>query len=270
MNLIPKYIKLSNGITIPYIEQGNPEEVVLIMLHGLADSFKTFEPMLPYIPKYIHTFALTLRGHGNASHPEAGYSTEFFVEDLVLFMDKLNIDKAFILGASSGGFIARSFAIKYPERTRGLVLLGTPSTFNNKPYIQSMWDSVISKLTDPIDPKFVRNFSRNIISSKIPQAFLEIMLEENLKVPSRVWKSVTKNMIEEEFPGRISEIIAPTLIIWGENDSVVTREDVNDIKQAIKHSKLLVHSNVGHLFYWEEPELIAEDIILFIRNLKSS
>lgn len=267
MDPIQKSIKLSNQITIPYLEKGNTKGIALIMLHGLADSFRTFEPMLPYIPEFIHSFALTLRGHGDASHPQTGYKTENFVEDLVLFMDELNIDKAVILGASSGGFPARSFAIKYPERTKGLILLGSPSSFSDKPSIQYMWDSVISKLTDPINPKFVQDFSQNIISSKIPQAFLEVMLKENLKVPSRVWKSVIKDTMEEEFPGRMCDIKSLTLIIWGENDTIVTREDVNAITKVIKNSKLIVHSDIGHLLYWEKPKLIADDITMFIKQL---
>ena len=267
MYQIQKCVKLSNQITIPYIEKGGTNGIVLIMLHGLADSYRAFEPILPYIPENIHTLALTLRGHGDASHPEEGYGTENFVEDLVLFMDELDIERAIILGASSGGFPARSFAIKYPKRTRGLILLGSPSSLSDKPSIQSMWDSIISKLTDPIDPKFVREFSQNIISSKISPVFLEIMLKENLKVPARVWKSAIENIMKEKFPGRINEIKAPTLIIWGENDEVVTRDDINDMTQAIPHSKLIVHDNVGHLFYWEEPELVAMDIVEFIKEL---
>lgn len=270
MNQIQKYVKLSNQVTIPYIEKGNHRGIVLIMLHGIADSCRAFELILPYISEDIHIFALTLRGHGDASHPETGYSTKDFTEDLVMFMEELNIDRAVILGASSGGFPARYFAIKHPERTKGLILLGSPSTLSDKPPIQAIWDSTISKLSDPIDPKFVREFSQGIISSKVPQGFLEMMLKENLKVPSRVWKSVIKNIMEEKFPGRIDEIKAPTLIIWGDNDTVVTREDINSIIHLIKHSKLIVHSNVGHLLYWEDPELIAKDIVIFMRELSRS
>jgi pimeloyl-ACP methyl ester carboxylesterase len=88
----------------------------LILLHGFGDSLRTFDLMLPFIPESIHTIALTMRGYGDSSKPEIGYCTKDFEEDLVMFMDTLNIEKAVIAGASSGGFTARRFAANHPQR----------------------------------------------------------------------------------------------------------------------------------------------------------
>src|SRR6266498_1835677 len=133
-------------------------------------------------------FAVTQRGHGDASRPETGYRSNDFAADLAAFMDALQLQAAVIAGGSSGGFIARRFAIDHPDRTLGLVLLGSPFTLQDKPEVQEMWESTISRLTDPIDRGFVRGIAESTLAQPVPPAFLEAMVQENLKVPARVWR----------------------------------------------------------------------------------
>ncbi len=263
-----KFAVLQNGIRMPYLEKGDTTGTALIMLHGIADSCRAFEPILPCISEHIHAFAVTLRGHGDASRPESGYSTDDFAEDLRLFMDALEIDNAVILGASSGGFPARRFAVKYPERVAGLILLGSPSALRENPMAQALWNSTVSRITDPVDTEFVRRFSQGIISDKIPGAFFESMLEENMKLPARVWRGTFEGIMQETFPGDIEKIIARTLIIWGDQDAVIDRKDQEELSKAIWDSRLVVLSGLGHLLYWEEPERVAEEINAFMENIE--
>jgi len=265
--LMQKCAELPNGIRMPYLEKGDPRGTVLIMLHGIADSCRAFEPILPYIPEQIHAYALTLRGHGDASRPESGYSTDDFAEDLGMFMDALEIDKAVMLGASSGGFPARRFALKHPERVTGLILLGSPSALRENPMAQDLWNSAISRLTDPVDPEYVRRFSQGINSDKIPDAFAERMLNENLKLPARVWRGTFEGIMQETFPGELEKIRAVTIIIWGDKDTVIDREDQEKLAKAIRNSRLAVLSGLGHLLYWEEPERVAAEINEFMEKI---
>ena len=139
-------IELPNQIKLQYVEQGDFLGIPLILLHGYTDSWYTFERVLPYIPKSIRTFALTQRGHGDSSRPAAGYRSSDFAMDLAEFMDVLRLKKAAIVGGSSGGIVARRFAIDHPNRTLGLILAGSPLTFQDKPGVLELWNSTISKL----------------------------------------------------------------------------------------------------------------------------
>ncbi len=60
-----------------------------------------------------------------------------FAADLAAFMDAIQLEAAVIAGGSSGGFVARRFAIDHPERTLGLVLLGSPASLRDKPGVQA-------------------------------------------------------------------------------------------------------------------------------------
>ncbi|MGH9818296.1 MAG: alpha/beta fold hydrolase, partial [Candidatus Acidiferrales bacterium] len=75
-----------------------------------------------------------------ATRPAAGYGTRDFVADLLAFMDALHLEAAVIAGGSSGGFVARRFTIAHPERTLGLVLIGSPAMLRNKPAVRN-WSS---------------------------------------------------------------------------------------------------------------------------------
>ncbi|WP_048815532.1 alpha/beta fold hydrolase [Methanosalsum zhilinae] len=154
-----KSVELSNGITLQCVEKGNPTGIPVLLLHGIGDSWHSFEQVLSHLPEHIHSFSLTQRGHGDSSHPEEGYSSYDFAEDLVSFMDALQLDTAFLVGHSSPGTTtARRFAIEYPERTMGIVLIGTIVDISSSLVVQDFWDSTVSKMEDPVDPDFIKEF----------------------------------------------------------------------------------------------------------------
>jgi non-heme chloroperoxidase len=262
-------VKLSKQVSLQYVEQGDYVGIPLILLHGYVDSWHSFERVLPHIPKYIHAFVLTERGHGDSSRPVIGYRTSDFVKDLAEFMDLLGLRTSVIVGCSSGGIIARRYAIEYPGRISGLILAGSPLTFRDKPSVLELWDSTISKLEDPIDPKFVRGFMISTLAQKVPQSFLNKMLKENLKVPARVWKATLKGLLRDNSSKELNKIKVPTLIIWGDKDMVTPRSDQKTLLEQIEGSRLIVYPGAGHTFYWEEPIRFASDVVAFINNIKS-
>lgn len=260
MELIVKHIELANGLRLSYAEQGANRGTPLILLPGIADSWRIFEPLLAELPKNVHAYALSPRGYGNSDRPTTGYRTQDFREDLRLFMDALQIPKAIIVGASSGGFAARSFAATHPERAAGLVLLDSPATLAGRP-------NPFAELKDPINPVFVKGFAESVLSRSAPAEALASMIAENLKVPARVWQENSNGLLEEKFPGELAKIQAPTLIVWGDRDPIITDEDQLALAEAIKGSKLIAHPGSGHMLYWEDPALIARDIVAFINEI---
>ena len=266
MDYRTKLTELSNRVKLPYVEQGDPSGVPLLLLHGYADSWRSFELVLPYLPDSVRAIALTQRGHGDASQPPEGYRPHDFSADLAKFMDVLQLESAVIAGGSSGGFAARHFAVDYPERTLGLVLLGSPFTLQDKPGVLELWESNISKLKDPVDPRFVREFQESTHVRPVPEAFLRTMVNESLKVPALVWRSTGEGLLEDDSSEDLAKIKAPTLIIWGDQDSIVPLSDQEKLKAGIEGSRLVVYPGVGHAIYWEEPGLVASDIIVFIKE----
>ena len=264
-----KSVELLNRLRLPYVEQGDPSGVPVVFLHGFLDSWHSFEPVLSHLPESIHGFALTQRGHGDASRPARGYHSRDFAADLAAFMDALHLEAAFFVGGSSGSFVARRFAIDHPERTLGLVFLGSPAILRDKPGVLEMWDSTISELKDPISPDLVREFAEGTLNRPVPQAFLETIVRENLKVPARVWRATFEGLLEDDSLEELDKIQAPTLIVWGDQDAILPRSDQETLVAAITGSRLLVYPGAGHAFYWEDPDLVASDLAAFIAECET-
>jgi pimeloyl-ACP methyl ester carboxylesterase len=267
MTTIVKSVELPNEVKLPYVEQGDPSGIPLLLLHGYADSWHAFELVLPHLPASIRAFSLTQRGHGDASRPSAGYRSRDFAADLAAFMDTLDLEAAVIAGGSSGGFAARRFAIDHPERTLALVLVGSPAILRDKPDVLEAWDSTISKLTDPVDPSFVRGFHQSTLTQPVPQAFLETQVQESLKVPARVWRATFRGLLEDDSFEELDKIQAPTLIVWGDQDAILPRSDQEALAAAVAGSRLVVYAGAGHALYWEEPARFASDLVAFIEDL---
>lgn len=263
----PKSVELPNQVRLHYVEQGGPEGVPLALLHGYADSWHVFEPLLQHLPDSIHAFAVTQRGHGDSSHPASGYSSRDFAEDLRAFLDAVQVEAAVIAGGSSGGFAARRFALDHPEQTLGLVLMGSPLTLRDKPAVLKVWDKTISKLADPIDPEFVREFQGSSLVLPGLEADLDQLVQESRKVPARVWRAAFEGFLRDDSLGELDRIAVPTLIAWGDQDPILPRTDQVALAEGIAGSQFVVYPGAGHAFYWEEPERFARDLVAFVEDV---
>jgi steroid delta-isomerase-like uncharacterized protein len=267
---IVRSVELPGRPRLSYAEQGDPSGVPLLLLHAIVDSWRSFELVLSNLPESIHAFALTQRGHGDAGRPARGYHPRDFAADLAAFMDVLHLQAAVVVGGSSGGFVARRFAIDHPERTLGLVFLGSPANLLDKPGVQELWYSTISKLTDPIDPDLVREFAEGTLAQPVPQAVLEVIVRENLKAPAQVWRDTFKGLLEDDSLWELGKIEAPTLVVWGDRDAILPRSDQESLAAAITGSRLLVYEGAGHAFYWEDPGRVAADLATFVAELEAT
>jgi len=61
-----KMIRLSSGVSVPYVEQGDANGIPVLLLHGFGGSWRSFAALLAYLSPSIHAFAFTQRGHGQA------------------------------------------------------------------------------------------------------------------------------------------------------------------------------------------------------------
>lgn len=264
-----KSVELSGGIKLSYVEQGDPQGVPMILLHGATDSWYSFAPVLPHLPNSIHAIALTQRGHGDADRPISGYRTRDFAADVAALMDTIGLESAIVVGHSMGATNAQRFAIDYPDRILKLVLAGSFATYSDNPGLVELWESDVSQLQDPIDPDFVRDFQESTLAQPVAPAFLEAVVQESLKVPAHVWQSTFAGFLEDDCVNELGKIKAPTLILWGDQDQFCPRRDQDIFLRAIADSSLVVYEGSGHALHWEKPECFAGDLANFATGLVS-
>ena len=78
MSFEVKSADVGKGVRLEYVEQGDPAGVPVVMLHGVTDSWRSFERVLPHLPPSVRAIAVTQRGHGDSSKPDTGYRTRDF------------------------------------------------------------------------------------------------------------------------------------------------------------------------------------------------
>jgi pimeloyl-ACP methyl ester carboxylesterase len=253
-------------VRLPYVEQGDPAGVPVLLLHGYTDSWRSWEPVLPHLPNAIHAVALSQRGHGDADRPASGYRPEDFAADVAAFVDTLGLGLAIIAGTSMGSIVAQRFAIDYPERTLGMVLVGAATTWRT-PVALELWD-VVSALEDPIDPAFVREFQESTLAQPVPPVFIDTVVAESLKVPARVWRAALREgHLEADIAGELSAIQAPTLIVSGGRDAIHPSSEHEALARTIVGARVVVYPDAGHALHWEEPARFAADLVTFVEGL---
>ena len=248
---------LRNGLELPYVEQGDPDGVPVLLLHAWLDSRGYFGQLLAALPERIHAFAFDQRGHGDATKPADGYELREFADDIGAFMDAVGLHAAVLAGASSGGYVAQRFAVDDPRRTLGLALLGSPRSLRGP---RPPFADVVATLEDPIDAAFVRELNDGMVGREVPEAIMNALCRENLKVPARVWRDAFEGLRAAEPPLDTGPISAPTLIVWGARDALLPRADQEAMAAQIPGARLVIYDDVGHLPVIEAAERVAADV----------
>ncbi len=260
-------IDLGKGVVLPYYEKGYRSGPVVIFLHGVTDSHRSFDRLAPYVPDTFHSYFVTQRGHGDASRPAGGYEAGEMAADIAGLMDGMNIGSAIIVGHSMGSFVSQRIAIDYLERVEALVLIGSFPTCKGNDGVEQFYDEAISQLEDPISSEFVREFQTSTFAKEVPSQFIDMVVDESRKVPATVWKQACGGMIRDDHTTELSRIKAPTLLIWGESDAYFSRSDQETLLGKITGSRLLEYPDVGHSPHWEIPERVAADITDFVTEV---
>jgi pimeloyl-ACP methyl ester carboxylesterase len=259
-------VSLRTGVRLDYVEQGDPAGRPVIFLHGVTDSWRAFERVLPLLPASVRAFAISQRGHGDSDKPADGYAFADLAGDVVAFMDALGLRQATVVGHSMGAGVASRLAIDHPDRLSALVLMGAFASFQD-PGLAEFVRTSIEPLRDPIDAAFAREWQVSTIARPMPSDHLDVVVAETLKVPARVWHQAFAGFLAAPaFPPALRGFRAPTLIAWGDQDAYTGRAGQDQLLAALPQARLRVYQGGGHAFHWEDPPRFASDLLAFLEG----
>lgn len=259
-----KYVKLESGISMAYIEMGNPEGEDLILLHGMTDSSRSWSLLTPYLSDY-HLYIPDQRGHGDTDKPDMKkYDRSLFAYDLACFMDEMGLQKANIMGHSMGSMNAQAFAMDYPERVDHLILESTKMIGLNSENPADAENPYILKEGEesPLTWEYMEWWYYNPVPVEPVFHFNAII--ESWKLPLKCWASINA------VPYQARNIDCKTLVLYGGLDYLMGGETQDTVKKEFDEGGVdytyIVYENRGHNIHWEESELIAEDVINFLND----
>lgn len=258
-----------NGTNVHYRKTG--QGPVVLLLHGVTSSLHTWEHWQKVLSKDFTVISIDLPAFGlTGPMGDNNYSLENYLTFLDNFRKVLNINKMSIAGNSLGGLLAWTYTLKYPKSVEKLIILDAPSENPDLPIWMKFYQlPIVKNFARYITPKFAFKFSvRDVFKddTKIPQSTID-----------RYYDMMTSNKVRENFSkvlqmqfdknkpktNDLKNIKTPTLIMWGDGDTIFPLSVGKDYHSLIENSSFKIYSS-GHIPMEENPEETVKDALSFL------
>lgn len=256
VNSSSKFISI-DGQKVHYRDEGKGEAIVLI--HGTGSSLHTWDAWSAQLKKKYRVIRFDLPAFGlTGADPKKRYLSSDYVNLLDSLMNRLGVRKFHLAGNSLGGLVSWLYASSYPQKVDRLILVD-PSGF---PFDQT--PAVIQLAKIPILNLFLRYVT--------PKSFIKKNLEEVYYDDTLISASLIdryhdlscfqgnrqafldRAKIErEDYTHLLKQIVAPTLVLWGENDAWIPVSDANRYAKEIPQAKVVILPKTGHVPMEERP-----------------
>ncbi len=277
MDINLKKIDLPNGETLGYRERKGGDEL-LVLLHGNLTSSKHWDIFMENFNEDYKLIAPDMRGFGISSYNQEIDSIADFTHDFELFIEKLGLEKFYLMGWSTGGCVAMKFTANNPGYVKKLLLLESISTRGNPLFKLDengniLFDQRIKTQKEIAEDKFnirptleaIENHNKKfmmtvwnnlIYTNNQPEPekydeYLEDMFTQRNVV--EVYHALNHFNISDKHnglnpgTGEATQINIPTLIFWGNNDRVAPRNMAEEILEDIgDNAKIETLNGCGH------------------------
>lgn len=265
------------GQRIHYRDQGKRGGPVLILLHGSNSSLHTWEPLVDRLGRTWRVVTLDLPGHGlTGGTPDKDYSADGMMEAVDVVAAKLGLDHFVLGGNSMGGWVAWRYALAQPERVDALLLLdaaGMPLRQGEKAPESNVGFRILQYplgrwLATQITPRAL--VEQSLRGSVERQAIVDDATIDRywelLRFPGNREATVLRARMDREpaMAARVSDIKAPTLILFGDQDRIINPSAAQTFHERIAGSEVVLLKNIGHLPMDEDPDATAAAIADFL------
>jgi len=261
-----RWVSVVAGQPVNTIDLG--EGPPLVFIHGLSGSWPNWLEQLPVFADSHRVIAMDLPGFGHSPMPRERITISGYARLLDGLLDELGIDAATVVGNSMGGFVSAELAIAFPQRVERLVLVSPAglSTYRQSrgtrvlpalargERIVAAYTAWLASKSDTVTKRaFLRNATLGLVTrhpSRLPAALAAEQLRGAGK-PGFV--QALEAILDYDFRDRLPEIACPTLIVWGDEDRVITVRDAAVFAELIPGSRKVVYEDTGHMAQIERP-----------------
>ncbi len=245
-------------------ETGTGSPVVLIP--GLAGGFELLGPLARSLATDRHVFSYQLRGENDCFVLRHPFDLDDLVEDLAELLDSLRLEKPTIMGLSFGGIIALKFAIRYPYRLDRLIVQGVGARYE-RGLIQQIASTVLARFPLPADSPFVNQFFNLLFGSKQKQdSLFEFVTRQIWQTDQSVMAHRFRLVEELDIEKQLRHIKAPTLVLSGERDVLVSPRSLAPLCNDIPDVTVARLPNCGHLAFVTKPEALVHQVEKFMKS----
>jgi pimeloyl-ACP methyl ester carboxylesterase len=176
-----QFVKIDD-VTLRYKVWGKGETVIL--LHGAMEYWKEWERQIPAIAHDFKVISIDTRGHGGSTYTDRELSYELFANDILQFMDKLNLDSVNVVGIWRWGIIGMQMAMKQPDKIHKLIAIGSNITHDTNAVYQAVLDKVqawdYDKMAFYLQMKFKDNPNPKMLASMAKRMQKLLLTQPNM------------------------------------------------------------------------------------------
>jgi epoxide hydrolase 4 len=277
----------TNKIRLHCVTQGEGDLVIL--LHGFPEFWYAWRFQLPALSRYFKVVVPDLRGYNDSDKPSSGYDIDTLSADVIGLIEALGYKQAHIVGHDCGGLIAWHLAQKFPQYVQRLAVLNAPhpnrlmrDLFGNLEQLLQSWQ--VLALQVPALPEYLiqqnlrtflqdwfqrHSIRKGAFSSETMQIY-QSALEKAGTLSAAIHSYRQLLSPRDWLPNLIkrpSLITAPTLVLWGEEDTVVSPRLTEGLERLISAPfRLRLLSECGHWAQQEVPSIVNRELLDFLRQ----
>jgi len=235
-------VKEENGFR--FIESGTQGET-LLLLHGLFGALSNFQGIINHFSANYNVVVPLLPIY---EMPILQVSVMGLVDFTTRFVEHKGYDKVHLLGNSLGGHVALLYALAHPERIASVTLTGSSGLF------ESAFGTAFPKRGDY---EYIKNktaetfYDPSVASKELVDEVFDIVNDRNKAI--RV-VATAKSAVRHNLGDKLHKIKAPTLLIWGKQDTVTPPFVAEKFHELISGSQLYFLDECGHAPMMEKPE----------------
>jgi len=257
-----------NNIWISYDDVGIGKTPILF-LHGFPFNKSMWEEQLDFLKESHRLISIDIRSFGQSQDNHIETSINLFANDLIEFMNVLQLKKVIICGLSMGGFIALNAVKKYPKRFSALILCDTQCAADTIEQKTKRLETI-----KEIETNGITNFTAKFLKA----IFHEDSIANKIGLVSKIEADILANnpaviigglkalASRTETCSNMNKIEIPTLIICGREDQVTPLSESEFMHINIKNSSLKIIENAGHLSNLEQPEAFNAELLEFLSS----
>nr|WP_064571396.1 3-oxoadipate enol-lactonase [Gordonia sp. LAM0048] len=239
---------------------GRPDGPAVVLSNSLGSTHRMWDAQIAALEERFRVVRYDTRGHGASPVPPGPYSIDELADDVIGLLDRLDIERAHLVGLSLGGMTMMRAAARNPERVDRLALLCTAAYL---PPARGWTDRAA----------LVRNDGTSAVAAAVVQRwFTPGYLAANTEAqqgyeamvvatPAEGYAACCEAIAAMDQRAELSSIIAPTLAIAGADDPATPPDLLRDIVDAVPHARLLVVPDSAHLANAEQPGAITPALL---------
>ena len=264
-----------HGTPTNYVDLGSGEREPVLFVHGLGGQWQNWLENLPRVAEERRALALDLPGFGLTPEPREEVTIPGYGRFVEAFCERLGLGEVAIVGNSMGGFIAAEVAIQVPSRSSRLVLvsaagISSAGILRTPIFTAGRLLGAIATNTVARHRAFaVRPMTRHLslaLVARYPGLLRPDLAYEGLYKGSGKpgFDDALRACLDYDFTDRLPEVSVPTLILWGENDSIIPVRDANEFERLIPDSRKVLMRETGHIPMAERPQAFNDVLMGFL------